>query len=397
MHNAELINFPEGTADAAEYPSVDVQDELDGNSGNSPVTIHDGKPADPLEFLASWLGLSEIQRRSLNTLVEELGFVSEDVEGSVNQLSGKFQQIAHTSREQTAMFKGLIDAIQTITVDGVNMSVSQVATDLGETLSELISKIVHLSSRGVAMVYELDDVLVTLKNIDGSINKIEAINKQTNLLALNAKIEAARAGEAGLGFAVVADEVRELAKSVNVLSSEIRGQVDSISSGLKKSYGMLEEIATIDMSDENLAANARIQQIMECLVEQNDMSAGLLEDTAQTSDKITRDISAAVVSMQFQDRTIQRLQNICGAMTVLENATGVLEKQTTADMPGIPDDYKPDDSWHQELLDGCSLGDMRERFARKIFLIEPEESTSPEETGLSSDAENDSGDDIELF
>lgn len=314
-----------------------------------------------IDFLARWLGLSAVQRRALDALIEEIRIASGDVEAKVQGLSKRFQNIAATTREQTATVQNLVSAIGTVRVDSEVIPLPQVASSLGDTLARLVDRITKLSSRGASMAQALDGVLTELKAVESSVVQIDKINQQTNLLALNAKIEAARAGEAGRGFAVVADEVRELAKSVNELSGVIRRQIGSIADGLHTSHGLLQDIATVDKSEENLTANARIETMMRCLVEQNALYADILQQTASTTETITNDVSAAVVGMQFQDLAKQRLENATIALAAVAAAGRELEAETQQQTAALAEDDRRNREWVEQMIARCTLSEVRNR------------------------------------
>lgn len=315
-----------------------------------------------VDLLQGWLGLSGLQRRALEALICEVGIASEHVETNIHGLSARFQNIAATTQEQAATVQDLVASIQSVRIDGEELHLSAVASGLGETLSNLIDKITLLSSRGGAMLGSLDAVMGELTCVERSVTEIDKINRQTNLLALNAKIEAARAGDAGRAFAVVADEVRDLAKSINALSALIRQQIGSISGGLRSSHAMLRDIAGVDMSDESVTANARITTVMQTLVAQNARFADVLRQTAETTQAVTAEVSAAVVGMQFQDLAKQRLENVGGAMRALAAALESLEDRT----PGAADDA-PDAAWVERMIAGCTLHEIRTRLTQRIL------------------------------
>lgn len=330
------------------------QDAVRGSAGDR------GREA--VELLQRWLGLSDTQKQALTVLMTVLQDVSGLIEGNVGELSQRFNNLAATSREQTNSVQALAGNIDTVDVDGEKVPLAYFFERLKETISELVEKIVFLSSRGVNLVYKLDDVLVELKGVQGSISSIDKINRQTNLLALNAKIEAARSGEAGRGFAVVANEVRDLASSVDRLSGNLKSQLGAIGQGIGDCYGMLQEIAAVDMSQQNLIANARISTMMQTLLRQNAELGKALESNVAASQLIADNISAAVIGMQFQDRAMQMLENASLAMGTAIAGINELRALSDASLPVAPDaDIAA--TVADRILDGCKLGDMRRRLA----------------------------------
>ncbi|MCJ2072557.1 methyl-accepting chemotaxis protein [Methylobacterium sp. J-030] len=313
----------------------------------------DSCPLGAADLLQARLGLSDLQRQTLDALIDELGIISADVETDVHSLSDRFQRIAATTRGQSEIVQGLVASIQSVRIDGTERPLAEVAAALGEILAVLNDKIGFMSSRGATMEEALNGVLGALSSVDGSVAEIEKINRQTNLLALNAKIEAARAGEAGKAFAVVADEVRSLAGAINALSGVIKQQIGSIATGLRSSHALLHDIATIDMSEESRTADAQVRLVMRALVTQSSRFAGVLTQTVQTTDVITQDVSVAIVAMQFQDLAKQRLQNLQAILQAIQTA------------PAAPASAELD--WAATMIAGCTLGEVRERLSRRLL------------------------------
>ena len=341
--------------------------ELPGSPGEpDSQQQEDGDRKAALDLLAQWLGLSRAQKGALEVLTGVLQDLSGLIEHNVGDVSRRFQSLESASREQTNAVQQLAEAVQTVQLgDGEAVPISTVIDGLRGTISEFVEKIVFLSSRGVTLVYKLDDVRAGLNGVHGSIASIDRINRQTNLLALNAKIEAARAGEAGRSFAVVADEVRELASSVDKLSSSLKGQLVTISTGIGDCYSILQGIAETDTSEQNLVANTRITMMMNALLVRNMQFASALDRSAAAADSIANDIAAAVVGMQFQDRAMQLIENASGTLDVAITGLGALAGETEARVTLQPSMERAE-AIADQILDRCKLGDIRQRLARQF-------------------------------
>ncbi|WP_331300140.1 methyl-accepting chemotaxis protein [Methylobacterium oryzae] len=334
------VGLDDRRGSGAAIPATPLPEAAASSSEPAPppaaIVAEPAPAAQAADLLQAWLGLSAQQRTLLDALVAELGIVSTDVEANVHGLSNRFQSIAATTCEQSEIVRGLVASVQTVRIDDRTLQLGDVAAGLGETLTALIERITLMSSRGSTLAQGLAGVLEGLSSVEGSVAQIERINRQTNLLALNAKIEAARAGASGAAFAVVADEVRGLATTINALSDVIKQQIGTMAAGLRGSHALLGDIAAIDMSEESRTAETRVRMVMRALVEQNAQVAGILQQTAETTQAITQDVSAAIVAMQFQDRAKQRIQNVEGLLRSAGAELGRLADQSP-DRVAAPD------------------------------------------------------------
>lgn len=157
---------------------------------------------------------SAVVVRSAVAAIQRLGAQlldgSEQVASAAGQVASASQSLAQGSSEQAASLEETSSSTSEITaITRKNAENTRAATEVMAESERLVG----------AANRNLDEMVGSMKEINGSSEKIAKIIKvideiafQTNILALNAAVEAARAGEAGMGFAVVADEVRNLAQ-----------------------------------------------------------------------------------------------------------------------------------------------------------------------------------------
>ena len=154
-----------------------------------------------------------------------------------------------------------------------------------------------------------------LKAMAGSVS---ALANQTNLVALNAAIEAAWAGEAGRGFAVIADEVRKLSTLSGDTGKQITSRVESVTHAIHGAVEIAERFA-----DQDARAMRDSEQLIEGVL---NVFRGAVEHLTQAAtqfqhegQEVQETVSGVIVSLQFQDRVSQILNQTMGDMARLEN------------------------------------------------------------------------------
>lgn len=184
------------------------------------------------------------------------------VRRSMARLRGLTARISASARQVALVSEQISAASQTV-ADGA----SKQAGSLEETsassqeMSSMTQRNAENSSQATSFMGEVDnriaqanksleEMLVSMREISGSSEKIASIIKvideisfQTNILALNAAVEAARAGEAGMGFAVVADEVRNLAQRCAQAARDTAGLIDESINTSREGGAKLNQMA----------------------------------------------------------------------------------------------------------------------------------------------------------
>jgi methyl-accepting chemotaxis protein len=190
--------------------------------------------------------------RELSQRDDELGELSRDVSGALNELAQITVEFSCGSARSAAAVSLIGDQIVQLREDlsqvtdraGSLRASSDEASESGADAAELGEQLSLESARGLEVIgplidafgqisehavrmHELVENLATneLASIGQFSAIIERIAGQTKLLALNAAIEAAHAGEHGRGFAVVADEVKRLAAETASQTALIRETV----------------------------------------------------------------------------------------------------------------------------------------------------------------------------
>lgn len=271
----------------------------------------------------------------------------------------------------------MITVAQSIKVDGEEIALCDATRFIENILIKVIDTVLLVSKNAMRMVYALEQVSKEVGGAEKCVSQLEKINKQTRFLALNAAIEATRAGTNGGAFSVIAREIKELSTQTGITTKDVSDRITSVDSSVRRSHAVLQEIATIDLS-EHIIAKERLDALLGGMIAQNSAFTAILTETAGASADLTATIAPLIMGLQFQDRTTQQLTLVIEALQTLEQASGSLQQATRDVMPGLYAEGKIDQELLDRMVEKQTLGDVRKRFlAQLLSNAEPvEEDTS---------------------
>ncbi len=248
--------------------------------------------------------------------------IGQTLSQNATTLSSNMQNIASAANSQAASLEETAASLEEITSNITNntQTTSKMAS-YGEKVKESIKVGQDLANKTVVAMEEINKQALAISE---AITVIDQIAFQTNILSLNAAVEAATAGEAGKGFAVVAGEVRNLASRSADAANEIKRIVELATSKTKEGsqiandmiegYTTLNEniSTTIDLiqnvtvaSKEQSAGMVQINDAvnnLDQITQKNAQNAGVANDIATQTLKISKDIIDQVNSKEFEGK-----------------------------------------------------------------------------------------------
>ena len=255
---------------------------------------------------------------------DELAQLGNVLSHATTTLSSTVTGVESQTRNQREALKTLIEQLLAAT-SAENESAKNEKSNIQEfanaaigTVNGLFTQVQEMQAATVELRDDFEHISADFKEVTAYLKDINDINSQTNLLALNAAIEAARAGEAGRGFSVVADEVRSLSMRTDEFNERIRAKIAETEKRLTGSISTLNNAANIKMDDAQ-ETQASIEELRNKLSGMNDIVLKQSDEVEELSHKIHEAVREGVLSLQFEDITLQLIQHIGKRVKNLDN------------------------------------------------------------------------------
>lgn len=156
---------------------------------------------------------------------------------------------------------------------------------------------------GEELIATTRTALTRLLTVTECLGEVGRIAESVRLVALNGRIEAARAGKHGDAFSVVASETNVLANKAMETSQTVRQTIEELE-------GLLQSSDAQQSSARSARCSELISEILRQLDIHNSIISSGMADLARSSDEIAKEVSHAIIALQFQDSVNQRLEHV---------------------------------------------------------------------------------------
>lgn len=245
-------------------------------------------------------------------LTEQLRAVIAQTDEAAEGLSSAFMGISRQAKKQLQAVHGIFGNLSEQASSNNNLQTTQLSLKEIQTNFSLIISFFDKS------IDYISDIATQLGRVDQFAKVITNIERTTDILAINAAIEAANLGEAGRGFKVIAAEIKELARNSGKSIKEIQEITSNLSTKINT---IKEELGKVHIQAQSIASrtDTLFSETIGNLGETLQATAERMKVIAGDAEGLSKEIGHAVVSIQFQDITRQRIEHVITPLEQLKN------------------------------------------------------------------------------
>lgn len=336
-------------------------------SSSSPVSASDPHTAGLAEELNSCLPLFPILATQLREAVHQ-------IEQGVVQVGESFDGMAQRAREAVAQISPGASGADS---DGTCAGISQLIANTRETMGRLLQRIEQTCELSGATVQRMLQIEQQIHGLNSTLKEIDSVASNARLLALNGQIEAARAGKHGAAFAIVATETAKMAVHAVGASKTIRTMINALAKEIGMASQDLRERASAD-AEEAAQSRTEVTHALDCMATLHEGMQETILVARDNSQRLARDISQAVVAMQFQDAVSQRVGHV---INTLEEIHGTL--QSKLDPNGTEPCSHAEQDWARRMAQQYTMASEHNALAAHV--------------AVAADDAQDLGNNVELF
>jgi methyl-accepting chemotaxis protein len=256
----------------------------------------------------------------LDVMGTQLQQTSKQIETAVMDVCSRFQSMMQRARagvnSATELLSGDASAAGS---GGARESIGSLIEEAQETIESLLSHTQHSAQVSQSAIERINRVHAATDEITKSLTQLDDITIGNRLLAVNARIQAVYAGDRAAGFGGVANEIAVQARR----SAEIVDLIRSVSGELRViSQSALTDLQVMAADDKTAMERSKkeVDRVLDDFRRMNTHTRQFIEKMTRENASVVDEISAAVRSLQFQDRISQRMGHVIGELEGLRKA-----------------------------------------------------------------------------
>jgi len=284
----------------------------------------------------------------LDVMGTQLKQTSDQIETAVMDVCTRFQSMMQRARA------GVSSASELLSGEGQGSSVGRSRESIGvlieeaqQTIESLLAHTQHSAKVSQSAIERINRVRAATDEITKSLAQLDDITIGNRLLAVNARIQAVYAGDRAAGFGGVANEIAVQARR----SSEIVDLIRSVSGELRSiSQSALTDLQVMAADDQKAMERSKqeVDRVLEDFRRMNGHTRQFIEKMTRENASVVDEISAAVRSLQFQDRISQRMAHVIGELEGLRKAFARHTQNVEVDSKAVMDRLSSLYTMHEE-------------------------------------------------